>query len=47
LIERGLPQGPEVAKTLQAIERRWVDAGFPRGQELDLIINEELAAAKS
>jgi poly(A) polymerase len=47
LIERGLPQGPEVAKTLQAIERRWVDAGFPRGQELDLIVNEELAAAKS
>ena len=47
LIERGLPQGPEVAKTLQAIERRWVDAGFPRGQELDVIVNEELAAAKS
>ena len=47
LIERGLPQGPGVAKTLQAIERRWVDAGFPRGQELDLIVNEELAAAKS
>lgn len=47
LIERGLPQGPGVAKTLQAIERRWVDAGFPRGQELELIVNEELAAAKS
>ena len=47
LIERGLPQGPEVAKTLQAIERRWVDAGFPRGEGLELIVNEELAAAKS
>ena len=47
LIERGLPQGPEVAKTLQAIERRWVDAGFPRGQELDLIVAQELAAATS
>ena len=47
LIERGLLQGPEVAKTLQAIERRWVDAGFPRGQELDLIVKEQLAAAKS
>jgi poly(A) polymerase len=45
LIERGLAQGPEVARTLQAIERRWVDAGFPRGQELDVIVNEELAAA--
>ena len=47
LIERGLPQGPEVAKTLQAIERRWVDAGFPRGQGLDLIVTQELAAATS
>ena len=47
LIERGLQQGPEVAKTLQAIERRWVDAGFPRGQELDLIVTQELAAATS
>ena len=47
LIERGLPQGPEVAKTLQAIERRWVDAGFPRGQELDLIVAQELATATS
>lgn len=47
LIERGLRQGPEVAKTLQAIERRWVDAGFPRGQELNLIVTQELAAAIS
>ena len=47
LIERGLTQGPEVAKTLHAIERRWVDAGFPRGNELDLIVAQELAAAKS
>jgi poly(A) polymerase len=29
LIEMGLPAGPEVAKTLQAIEREWVEAGFP------------------
>ena len=46
LIERGLRQGPEVAKVLQAIERRWVDAGFPRGQELDKIVSQELAAAR-
>ncbi len=38
LIAKGLQQGPEVAKTLQAIERRWVDAGFPKGEALDLIV---------
>jgi poly(A) polymerase len=29
LIGMGLTAGPEVAKTLQAIERAWVEAGFP------------------
>ena len=47
LIERGLPQGPEIAKTLQAIERRWVDTGFPRGDQLALIVDEELSSAES
>lgn len=30
LIAMGLPAGPLVAKTLQRIERRWSDAGFPQ-----------------
>ena len=47
LIARGLRQGPEVAKTLQAIERRWVDAGFPTGEELDLIVSQELSGKSS
>ena len=46
LIAKGLRQGPEVAKTLQAIERRWVEAGFPKGEELDRIVAQELAAAR-
>lgn len=29
LIGMGLTAGPEVARTLQAIEREWVEAGFP------------------
>ena len=29
LIEMGLPHGPIVARTLQAIEREWIEAGFP------------------
>jgi poly(A) polymerase len=40
LIKRGVPQGPQVAKTLQAIERAWVDAGFPSGEEFEALIAE-------
>ena len=29
LIGMGLTAGPEVARTLQAVERDWIDAGFP------------------
>jgi len=47
LIQRGLKPGPTVARTLQAIERRWVAAGFPRDAELDLIVSEELKSAQS
>ena len=31
---------------LQAIERRWVEAGFPSGKELDQIVSQELASAR-
>lgn len=44
LIQRGLTQGPEVARTLQAIERNWVEAGFPTGEEFDRIVGEMLAS---
>ena len=44
LIKRGVPQGPLVAKTLQAIERRWVAAGFPKGDEFEEIVAEAVAA---
>jgi poly(A) polymerase len=29
LIDMGLPPGPIVARTLQAIEREWIAQGFP------------------
>ena len=35
LIARGLPEGPIVARTLKAIENRWVEAGFPTGDAFD------------
>lgn len=44
LIQRGLTQGPIVAKTLQAIERRWVECDFPSGEEFDRIVSEALAS---
>ena len=47
LIERGLDAGPTVARTLRRIEDRWVDAGFPRGSELEGIIDSELIAART
>jgi poly(A) polymerase len=47
LIERGLTAGPVVARTLRALERRWVDRGFPRGAEFDQIVAEALKTANN
>lgn len=46
LIERGLTQGPVVARTLQAIERRWVASDFPAGAEFERIVDEALLSAR-
>jgi len=46
LIARGLPAGPIVARTLRKIEDRWVEAGFPRGDEFEAIVSDALAAAQ-
>jgi poly(A) polymerase len=45
LIARGLPEGPVVARTLRRIEDRWVDAGFPEGDEFEAIVADALGAA--
>lgn len=45
LIARGLREGPIVARTLRRIEDRWVERGFPDGEELDTIVAEALAGA--
>jgi poly(A) polymerase len=45
LIARGLAEGPVVARTLRAIETRWVEAGFPDGDQFDRIVADELARA--
>ena len=46
LIARGLPEGPIVATTLRRIEDRWVEAGFPDGEEFEKIVSGALAAAR-
>ena len=45
LIARGLPKGPDVARTLRKIEHKWVEAGFPVGADFNRIVEEVLAAA--
>ena len=45
LIARGVPQGPVVSRTLRKIEERWIEAGFPDGPELDVIIAEAVEGA--
>jgi len=43
LIARGVVQGPEVARLLREVERKWVAAGFPDGDPFNRIINDTLA----
>jgi poly(A) polymerase len=45
LIERGLSEGPIVARTLRHIEDQWVEAGFPAGDEFERIVSDALARA--
>ena len=47
LISRGLPQGPVVARTLRAIEDRWVEAGFPTGAAFDKMVADALDSARA
>lgn len=43
LIARGLPQGPEVARTLKRIEDEWEAAGFPKGRSFERIVDGVLS----
>jgi len=45
LIARGLPAGPVVAATLQAIERRWIAEAFPAGDRFDALVADAMAQA--
>jgi poly(A) polymerase len=45
LVTRGLSAGPDVAKTLQAVEQAWINEGFP-GAERAYAIADQLVAEK-
>lgn len=45
LIGMGLPEGPVVARTMVAIERRWVEAGFPGPERVEEIARQAVAQA--
>ena len=44
IVARGVGAGPEVARILQAVERRWVAEGFPADARVQALLDEELAA---
>ena len=45
LVARGLKAGPLVAQALHAVERRWIDEGFPDAARLRVIADEVVAAS--
>jgi len=47
LIQRGLTEGPVVARTLRRIEDAWVAEGFPSGDRFERIVSAALAESAS
>jgi len=42
IVARGVGAGPEVARLLQTLERRWVEEGFPSAERIEQMLAEEL-----
>ncbi len=42
IVARGVAAGPEVARVLQAVERLWVDEGFPDRERVVALLDAEL-----
>jgi poly(A) polymerase len=45
LIQRGMTPGPQVARTLKALEQRWVESGFPNGEAFERLVTEALESS--
>jgi poly(A) polymerase len=44
IVARGVGKGPEVARMLQRIEKRWVEEHFPPRERVEQLLEEELSA---
>jgi poly(A) polymerase len=44
IVARGVKAGPDVARILQAVERRWVDEGFPDRARVEALLEAELVS---
>ena len=44
IVERGIKAGPDVARTLRAVEDRWIAEGFPDEARVLAMLDEELAS---
>ncbi len=42
IVARGIKAGPQIARTLQAVEARWVAEGFPGDERVSALLDEEL-----
>ncbi len=42
IVSRGVEAGPEVARILQAVERRWMEEGFPDRGRVEALLESEL-----
>jgi poly(A) polymerase len=45
IVARGITAGPEVARLLQVVERRWVAEGFPSNDRVNQMLAEELGTS--
>jgi poly(A) polymerase len=43
IVARGIAAGPQVARTLQEVERRWVEEGFPDAERVEEILGQVLS----
>ena len=42
IVARGVGQGPEVARLLQAVEKRWIEEGFPPRERVEQLLDDAL-----
>ena len=43
IVRRGVAAGPEVARILQTVERRWIEEDFPDRTRVETLLDDELA----